>query len=397
MNRTGRKMKKSRLYFEPVLRDVSLRIVFGVTLMAVLGVSSITPAFPLIIEELKISPQSIGMLITVFTLPGILMTPVLGILADRFGRKRILIPSLLVFGIAGTACAFIRDFNILLMMRFLQGIGAASLGSLNVTLIGDLFSGEERTAAMGYNASVLSVGTAGYPAIGGFLATLGWYYPFVLPIAAVPLGLIVLFSLKNPEPKKQKNFKEYIHAAWNSIKKRRVIMLLIVSTLTFIILYGSYLTYFPILAGQSFQAAPLIIGLLMSAMSIVTAVTSSQLSKIAKIFSKMTLIKATYLFYGLGLIVFVAVPNLWLLLLPTAVFGIGHGLNFPSIQTLLAEMAPIEYRAVFMSINGMVLRLGQTLGPVFMGLIYTVWGIEGAFLAGAGFSAAAFLLLLIFE
>ncbi len=390
-------MKKSRLYFEPVLRDVSLRIVFGVTLMAVLGVSSITPAFPLIIEELKISPQSIGMLITVFTLPGILMTPVLGILADRFGRKRILIPSLLVFGIAGTACAFIRDFNILLMMRFLQGIGAASLGSLNVTLIGDLFSGEERTAAMGYNASVLSVGTAGYPAIGGFLATLGWYYPFVLPIAAVPLGLIVLFSLKNPEPKKQKNFKEYIHAAWNSIKKRRVIMLLIVSTLTFIILYGSYLTYFPILAGQSFQAAPLIIGLLMSAMSIVTAVTSSQLSKIAKIFSKMTLIKATYLFYGLGLIVFVAVPNLWLLLLPTAVFGIGHGLNFPSIQTLLAEMAPIEYRAVFMSINGMVLRLGQTLGPVFMGLIYTVWGIEGAFLAGAGFSAAAFLLLLIFE
>lgn len=390
-------MKKSRFYSEPVLRDGSLHIIFGVTLMAVLGVSSITPAFPLIMEELKISPQSIGMLITVFTLPGILMTPVLGILADRFGRKRILIPSLLAFGIAGTACAFIRDFNLLLMMRFLQGIGAASLGSLNVTLIGDLFSGEERTAAMGYNASVLSVGTAGYPAIGGFLATLGWYYPFVLPIAAVPLGLIVLFSLKNPEPKNQKNFKEYIHAAWNSIKKRRVIMLLIVSTLTFIILYGSYLTYFPILAGQSFQAAPLIIGLLMSAMSIVTAVTSSQLSRLAKIFSKMTLIKVTYLFYGLGLIVFVAVPNLWLLLIPTAVFGIGHGLNFPSIQTLLAEMAPIEYRAVFMSINGMVLRLGQTLGPVFMGLIYTVWGIEGAFLAGAGFSAAAFLLLILFE
>jgi MFS transporter, ACDE family, multidrug resistance protein len=60
-------------------------------------------------------------------------------------------------------------------------------------------------------------------------------------------------------------------------------------------------------------------------------------------------------------------------------------------------MAPIEYRAAFMSINGMVLRLGQTLGPVFMGLTFTVWGIQGAFLAGAGFSVAAFVLLLIYD
>jgi MFS family permease len=113
--------------------------------------------------------------------------------------------------------------------------------------------------------------------------------------------------------------------------------------------------------------------------------------------SKKTLIKVTYLFYGLGLVIFTMIPKIGLLLIPIVIFGIGHGLNFPSIQTLLAGMAPLEYRGAFMSINGMVLRLGQTLGPVFMGLIFTVWGIKGTFLAGAGFSAAAFLLLLVFE
>jgi MFS transporter, ACDE family, multidrug resistance protein len=119
---------------KPIYLNTNLQLVFGVTLMAVLGVSSITPTFPVIIEEFNISPQLIGMLITVFTLPGIVITPLLGILAVRFGRKRILIPSMLLFGMAGAACALARDYNLLLFLRFLQGIGAASRGSLNVDL-----------------------------------------------------------------------------------------------------------------------------------------------------------------------------------------------------------------------------------------------------------------------
>ena len=83
----------------------------------------------------------------------------------------------------------------LLVLRFLQGTGAASLGAINVTIMGDLYSGRERTAAMGYNASILSVGTATFPVVGGALAMLGWYYPFFLSIGAVPIGLFVLIPL----------------------------------------------------------------------------------------------------------------------------------------------------------------------------------------------------------
>ncbi|HUW96094.1 MAG TPA: MFS transporter, partial [Anaerolineae bacterium] len=172
-----------------VYRDTNLQIIFGVTLMAVLGVSSITPAFPRIVEELNITPQAVGSLITVFTLPGVFLTAVLGILADQFGRKRILVPALLIFATAGSACAFARDFELLLLLRFLQGVGAAGLGAINLTIIGDLYTGQERTEAMGCNSSVLSVGTASYPAIGGILATVGWFYPFLLPLAAIPVTL----------------------------------------------------------------------------------------------------------------------------------------------------------------------------------------------------------------
>jgi ACDE family multidrug resistance protein len=142
-------------------------------LMAVLGTSSITPAFPAIVREFGISSGQVGLLITVFTLPGIAMTPLLGVLSDRYGRKKILVPALLLFGLAGGACAFARSFDVLLVLRFFQGMGTAALGTLNVTVIGDIYDGRERSSALGYNSSVLSVGTASYPAIGGLLATFG--------------------------------------------------------------------------------------------------------------------------------------------------------------------------------------------------------------------------------
>ena len=63
-------------------------------------------------------------------------------------------------------------------------------------------------------------------------------------------------------------------------------------------------------------------------------------------------------------------------------------MNLPIVQTLLARRAPLEYRAAFMSLNGMVLRLGQTLGPLIMGLVYLIGGFETIFFLSAGLAAA---------
>ena len=378
----------------PVYRDTNLQIVFGVTLMAVLGVSSITPAFPKIVKELGISPQAVGSLITVFTLPGVLLTAVLGILADQFGRRKILVPALMIFALAGGACAFARDFNLLLALRFFQGVGAAGLGAMNITIIGDLYSGKERTAAMGCNSSVLAVGTAIYPAIGGALATLAWYYPFVLPLAAIPVGLAVLFSLHNPEPKNVQDFRQYLRTTGQIIASRRVVGLFAVSTITFIILYGSYLTYFPLFIEDSFAVSPFIIGLIMSVSSIATAVASAQLGRLAKLSSERTLIAAGCILYAVALVTVPFVSNIWLLLIPTVVFGVAQGINIPSLMALLADLAPMEQRGALMSINGMVLRLGQTLGPLIMGAVFVVWGTGGAMYAGAGFALAMLMVVL---
>ncbi|GET26550.1 MFS transporter [Prolixibacter sp. NT017] len=380
----------------PLLKNHNLHIIFSITLIAVMGVASITPAFPDVMHYFKITPVEVGYLITAFTLPGVLLTPVAGILGDRLGRKNILIPSLLIFGAAGLACMFTRSFHILLVFRLLQGIGAASLGSLNITLIGDFFSGQRRAAAMGYNASVLSIGTASYPAVGGMLAMYGWQYPFILPILAVPVAIWALTRLNNPEPDEQPDLKTYLKRAWNNINQRDVWGLFVINILIFVILYGAYLSYFPLLLENRLHANSLQIGLMMSGFSAVTAITSSQLKNINRWLKPRTQLIFSFSFYLVTMAIMSFASSWVVLFIPLITFGLGHGVAIPGIQNLLVGFAPMKERAAFMSINSMVLRLGQTIGPIFIGFFYGLGGISIAFIAGAGVALTMILLAVFF-
>ena len=372
-----------------LLRDPNLHVIFGVTLMAVLGVSSITPAFPQIAEALNLTLHQVGLLVAIFTLPGATLTPILGVLGDRYGRKRVLVPSLVLFAVAGTACGFARDFHLLLWLRLFQGLGAAALGALNMTIVGDLYSGWKRATVMGYNASVLSIGTALYPVAGGLLALLGWYYPFFLPILAVPVALMVLWRLQTPEPSSDQGLSEYLRNTFLAIRNPQALVLFFASLITFVILYGAYLTYLPFLLRQSFDASPVLIGLLFSATSVATAITSFRLGRLARRFSPQKLIYAGFILYALSMTALPLAPTITLLLLPAALFGVANGISIPSILTMLTGLAPAEYRGAFMSVNATVLRMGQTLGPLVAGAMMQFRGLSGAYFGSAVLAVAA--------
>ncbi len=353
-----------------------------------------TPAFPQISEQLTVTPQAVGLLISVFTLPGAVLAPFLGVLADRYGRKRVLVPSLFLFGIAGFACGFARTFELLMGLRLLQGLGGAALGSMNVTIIGDLYQGPRRTTAFGYNASVLSVGTALYPAIGGALALIGWYMPFFLPVLAVPVGLFVLLVLQSPEPTVRTGLSEYLRSTLRMFRNREVLALFAAGIVTFILIYGAYLSYLPFLLEGSFGFSSLWIGLVMATTSLATAVASFYLGRLARAYGEGRLIKFGFMLY---VVAFAAIPfadSIWGIIALILVFGAANGINIPSILTIVAGYPPAESRAAFMSVNGMALRLGQTLGPVAAGAAFALRGVGGAFLASAALGAATFALLL---
>lgn len=372
----------------PLFFNKSLQIVFCVTMISVMEVSCIAPVLPKIADALSLTPDRANMLIVIFTMPGIILSPFFGIAADRFGRKNVLVPALLLFGICGTIAGFTRNFSLLLVLRFFQGAGAASLGSLNQTIIGDVFPGKERVTAMGYNSSVLSVGTMLYPSIGGAIAMLGWYYPFFLATLAFPVSLLVIIGLNYHEPVKNGKIGEYLKQSFILIKKKDIISLYIGTLAAFILLYGILLAFFPFYMKRHFHASPFIIGLAMSTSSVGAIMGSFNLGTLAGKFSSKKLLVAAYMIYPLALTMAYFMPAIILFIIPVFMYGFANGILIPNIQTQISILAPAEYRGAFMSINSSVLRLGQTIGPLISGIIITHLGEGWVFVTGIIFAIA---------
>lgn len=122
------------------------------------------------------------------------------------------------------------------------------------------------------------------------------------------------------------------------LKNRHLLEILIASAANFVLLYGAYVTYLPQLINDVFQAPPATIGIFLSSISVAIALTSSQLGRLARRFPATTLIRAAFGLYAVALAIIPLIQDMGLLLIPTTIFGIGLGIGFPSIQTLLANL-----------------------------------------------------------
>lgn len=372
-------------------KSKKLSLIFSVTIFAVMGVASISPALPWIKAEFFLDNGQIKWLISIFTIPGVLISPVSGILADRYGRKAVLVPALLVFALGGMLCSFAAGYSQLLWYRLIQGIGAAILGSLSITLIGDFFSGKDRIRVIGLNASILSVAVAIYPSIGGLLTAISWRYVFLLPVLAIPIALIILFFLDTPSLTKSTDFNEYFLNLWKVINQKKVWGLFIVNLLVFIILYGSYITFFALLLEQRFHAGSITTGIYMSLMSIVTAFFAANLSLFAKWFKMYHLLIFSSSLYIVSMLLFSISFNRLHIILALLLFGVAHGLMIPNLQTVLVNMTSNTERAAFMSFSGTILRLGQFMGPIIISMFHFTENYSSVFLTG---SIIAFIMLI---
>jgi len=129
-------------------KKIMVIILSTVPFLMVLGNSMLIPEFPNIKSQLDITQFQVGLLITFFSAPAALAIPFLGYLSDRVGRKIIIIPGVILYGLGGVmsglAAAFIDNpYTFILAGRVVQGIGAAGTAPIAMALAGDMFKTEE--------------------------------------------------------------------------------------------------------------------------------------------------------------------------------------------------------------------------------------------------------------
>lgn len=361
-----------------------------ITLTSVLGIASLPPAFPAIAKQFNLPLDKIGILMGVFTLPGILLTPFFGYLADKYSRKVVLIPSLLLFGIAGLACSFAASFDQLVFFRLIQGIGVAPLGALNISLIGDLFAPEERSRYTGFNSTVLSLGTAFFPLIGGYLSLIGWNVPFYLSAFAFLVAvLFLIFFNKSPKIPSQIRLKQILDSFTDKVFRK----ILVFNCLSYFVVIGTLFTYLPFHLKNTFGLESDKIGIYLFILSISAAISASFLQLIIKKLGEVNLLKLQFLCFFVALLILPNVSQI-LIILPIILFGAAFGATLPGMQFWMLKITPPEKRASNTAFYRAISQLGQTSGPILMGILLTQFHSENSvvvvFYFGSALSILAF-------
>ena len=200
-------------------RHIAIISIIILLVMTVLDVSLINVALPVIGSQFDVSESQTVWLVTIYQLIIVMLLLPLASIGDQYSYKRNFIVGLVIFTIGSGFCALSQSFNMLLVSRGLQAIGAAGVMSVNVALTRIIYPRNILGRGLALNAMFISIATAAGPSLAGWIMSVAsWHWLFIINI---PLGIIAFFIAirtlpANPGRPKHPRF-DYVGAIFNII------------------------------------------------------------------------------------------------------------------------------------------------------------------------------------
>jgi len=381
----------------------TIAIIFLTIFIDLLGFGIIMPLLPSFsVNMLHINETMIGLIAGIFSLMQFLFNPIWGALSDRYGRKPILVMSLIGSMISYLMLAFvfsgiILSTALLLIARAFAGAFAANISAAQA-VISDVTSPEERTRGIGLISAAFALGFVFGPAIGGVLSeNFGYGFPvYISAILSFIATLLCIFVFKETLPKdiqlKNRENKR-IHNPLNLkliagiIGNRsygKYIVIFFIAIFSFSNIFGTFQLFAERKDGLNLNQAE--IGYIFSFMGIIGAFVQIFFIKIINrmIGEVNTLILGCFIaIFGLGLIGFS--PNVIFLLGVIVLLSMGNGLNNTVAVSLLSQNVNREEQGTVLGINQSLSALARFFGPVWGGFVYQHWGYKYPFITGGVF------------
>lgn len=386
-----------------VLRETNFQLLLLANILAPLGTALLSPAIDSFIDPFGVTAADIGLLISVFTAPAIVMIPVAGVLADRHGRKPILLAGITLFGAAGSLIAFTTDFRIALALRLLQGIAFGGISPIIITSIGDLYDGTKEATAQGMRFTGSGVTTAVFPLISGVVVAIAWWYPFLIYAIAFPIAAAVFLwftepTTQSPSPEAAPDGgASPLHGVIRLLNHPRVAAMVVARGLPNMVWIG-FITYNSLVVVRLIGGTPAQAGGLVALASLALAAAASQAGRITALFDsrRYPLIGANALL-GIGFAGMLLAPTLPIASAAIIVTGTGFGVTLSLYRSIITGLAPESLRGSLVSLAEAFGRVTSTVTPIAMGFMLAVGtpvlgfapalklaGIAVAAVAGAG-------------
>ena len=349
-------------------------LVFSVTAVGLLHNSIFASSTPEILRTFGESENLAGLLIAAGSIPGIVVAPFIGFLADRFGRKKVLIPCLIIYGGFGLLVGLSPSLSWFLLLRIFQGLGSAGLINLVVVIISDNWGSLERARLIGQNAAAITISVAIYPVVGGGITDLiGWRWNFLAFFLPLVVAFFISRKLEDHQPGLEVSVREQISGAFAEVRKPAIATNLVIGTIVFMSIFGLMLSLLPVHLDREYGLSPTERGLIASTPAILAAFAALTVARVRKRVQGGIIIYASLMIWGISFLL-MGFGSLPLLVIGTIAYGFSEGLLIPTLQDLIAENAPDQLRGALLAIWTGAGRLGQTLGPVAISL--ALWGLS---------------------
>jgi len=346
----------------------ALGIVYASSVALMMGVNFLQPALPALTDAFGISDSALSLVMTVFTAPAIFLSPIFGVIADLYGRRLLLGWGLIVFGLFGASMALAPSFTWLLVLRTLQGVGFSAVIPLTIVLIGDLLEGDNEIGGQGLKVFLDRIGYLVFPPLGGLLATIAWFWPFVFYVLTVPVGVVALVWMPETKGKSNEKTLTYLGDMLRLARHPRLVVAFSAGFLRFFLDYG-FLTYFPLFLVRTHGISTATAGLLYVFFSAGAMITASQAGRIAAGRDKAHILFMAFVVSGAAVVAVPFIPGVWLVGCALFFYGLANGVISPMQKSLLTQNAPTELRGGIVSFDRLIQQVSKTTSTSIVGLL----------------------------
>ncbi|NWF58428.1 MAG: MFS transporter [Fischerella sp.] len=370
----------------------NLLILFAAGLLFWSSLSCLLPTLPLYLEEVGATKQQIGILMGGFAIGLLLFRPWLGQLADKRGRKIVLLIGILVVAIAPLGYGLTNSFPLLMVIRAFHGISIAAFATGYLALVADLAPPNHRGEIIGYMSLVNPIGLAVGPALGGYLqAAAGDTALFLLSAGLGGLGVLCIVPVVNPPIQTQQQAKDQKTNFWRMLVSPRVripafVMLMVGLTV------GSLHTFAPLFIKST--QVDLNVGLFYTASAISSFSGRVFIGRASDRLGRGLFVTLGLVFYSVSMVLMWLANNVSIFLIAALIEGAGGGTLIPMVSTMMTDRSlPQERGRIFaLCIAGFDVGIAIA-GPVF-GFVAEQFGYRNIFGVTAAFAGLGILVFL---
>ena len=383
-------------------KDLSLLFIFITIFIDITGLGIIIPVIPALITDLidgSISEAAkySGWLMFSYATLQFLFAPILGGLSDQYGRRSIILLSLLGFGINYMVMAIAPTITWLFIGRIFQGIMGASLTTASA-YIADISAPEEKAQNFGLIGAAFGLGFILGPVIGGFLGQYGTKIPFIAAAIFTLINVIYGYLIL-PESLPLKNRRKFDIKRANpvgtllSLKKYPIISGLLICIVLFNISQHATQSTWTFFTIEQFNWNEKWVGYSLGFVGLMAAIVQGGLIRI--IIPKIGNIKSVYfgmIFYIIGLTLFAFANKSWMIFAIVIPFSLG-GITGPALQGIMTNNISDDEQGEFQGGITSLVSLTAIIGPLLMTNLFSYYTSDQSsiYFPGAPFLLAAIL------